>query len=289
MKKLEKMLFMLVLTICTVVLVGIDKVYAEPYNIASTFTIVCEPNTLSAGGRTDCYLVGKPEPASGNYSLHGYLTYAYTTDSLELKGASKNKNIANSDALFLEPSSATQGHTSSGNQPKGLDGFRCQLDSANVDSGNDFGCVIFYTISGKTNAFTPASIVANNSAKIVPGGDTSYGVIGSYSVAVAKDVQGESCGELCVKAWNVPTENDYNHVTDCATDGKKSDGTACGGITALQTVSTESGYFCREVHYKGGTNPDTGTFASYTLLIAGALIAIAAVTLAKKNTKLYRV
>lgn len=288
MKKMKNMLLTSLLAICAVAIVGMDKVNAAEYNLTNP-SIVCEPDTISAGEGTDCYLVGQPSPASGDISVHGYLTYAYTTDYLELKGATRNKNITDSDALFLSAASATDGLKVTGNMPAGLEGFVCQYDSENVESGMDFGCAIFYTVNGKNNAFTPASITKGNDTSILPSGKTTYGVIGSYQVSVAANAEGEACGELCVKAWNVPGSTDYNHVKDCSTDGKKADGTSCTGITSLQTVSTESGYICREVHYQGGVNPDTGTFASYALLIAGALIAVAAVTLAKKNTKLYRV
>ncbi len=289
MKKITSKLLMSLLAICALALVGMDKVSADVFQIGNTSSIICEPDTISAGEGTDCYLVGKPNPASGSYSVHGYVTYAYTTDFLELKGATKNSNIPNTDAIFLTASSATGGLTTSGNMPSGLNGFVCKYDSANIESGMDFGCAIFYTINGKSNAFTPESIVKNNPVEILPNEDPTYGVIGSYQVAVSADAEGEECGELCVKAWNVPGETDYNHVEYCQADGKKADGTNCTDVTASQTVSGANGYICREVHYVGGVSPDTGSFASYALLIAGALIAIAAVTLAKKNTKLYRV
>ena len=53
-------------------------------------------------------------------------------------------------------------------------------------------------------------------------------------------------------------------------------------------------YACAEVHYnETGTLPgdgtETGAFASYALLVAGALVAISAITLAKKNNKFSRI
>ena len=289
MKKIKNMLLISLLTICAAAIVGMDSVNAETFTLGTSPSIICEPDSISAGQGTDCYLVGKPDPASGEYSVHGYVTYAYTTDYLELNGATENKNIPNTGAHFMEPSAATGGLTVSGNMPSGMAGLTCNYDSTNVESGMDFGCAIFYTHSGKSNAFTPASITANNDPNTVPNGDTTYGVVGSYQVSVSAEAQGEACGELCVKAWAVPGESDYTHVEYCAADGEKADGTKCTDVTALQTVTGKNGYVCREVHYIGGVNPDTGTFASYALLVAGALIAVAAITLAKKNTKLYRV
>ena len=99
----------------------------------------------------------------------------------------------------------------------------------------------------------------------------------------------EACGELCVKAWRIPGEGDYAHYKKCQTDGQIDENNNCTGVTSIETPGTTNNYVCQEVHYKGGVNPDTGTFASYTLLVAGALIAIAAITLAKKNTKIYKV
>lgn len=289
MKKIKNMLLMSLLTICAVAIVGIDKVSAAPFQIGSTATIICEPETISAGEGTDCYLVGKPSPASGNYSVHGYVTYAYATKYLELNGAKANANIPNTSVHFMESTAATNTLTATGNMPSGMTGVTCNYDSTNIEGGLDFGCAIFYTHKDKDAAYTPASIIANNDPNIVPNGDTTYGVIGSYQVSLASEAEGENCGELCVKAWVVPGADDYAHVHYCQTDGKKQDGSACSDVTASQTVSGENGYICQEVHYRGGVNPDTGTFASYALLVAGALIAIAAITLAKKNTKLYRV
>ena len=289
MKKIKNMLLLSLLTICAVAVVGIDKVNAEPFQIGSTARIICEPDTISAGEGTNCYLVGKPSPASGDFSVHGYVTYAYTTDYLELTGAKENANIPNTSVHFMKPTAATNGLTISGQMPSGMSGLTCKYDSANIEGGLDFACAIFYTHKGQAAAFTPASIIKGNDPNTVPNGDTTYGVIGSYQVSVSADAQGEACGELCVKAWVVPGEGDYSHVEYCQTDGKKQDGTSCSGVTSSQTVAGENGYICREVHYRGGVNPDTGTFASYALLVAGALIAIAAITLAKKNTKLYRV
>ena len=91
--------------------------------------------------------------------------------------------------------------------------------------------------------------------------------------------------EDAVKAWRIPGEGDYAHYKECQADSTDN----CTGVTSIETPGTTNNYVCQEVHYKGGVNPDTGTFASYALLVAGALIAIAAITLAKKNTKLYRV
>lgn len=284
MKKMKNMLLMSLLTICAVAIVGIDKVYAVPFQLGSTATLVCEPDTITVGEGTDCYLVGKPNPANGD-AVHGYLTYAYTTEYLELNGATVNKNLTDADAYFMDASSATGGLVASGNMPAGLNGVVCEYDTA-INGGLDFGCAIFYTKSGKSAAFSPSAITTGNDVNTVPNGDTTYGVIGSYQVSLSTRAEGEACGELCVKAWVVPGENDYAHVKSCQTDGKKADGTSCTDVTSTQTNGQ---YLCREVHYRGGVNPDTGTFASYALLVAGALIAIAAITLAKKNTKLYRV
>lgn len=290
MKKIKNMLLLSLLTICAVAVVGIDKVNAATFDLGSSASIVCSPDTISAGQGTDCYLVGKPVPASGDYSVHGYVTYAYTTDYLELKGAKENSNIPNTSVHFMKSTAATNGLTITGQMPSGMNGLTCKYDSANIEGGLDFGCAVFYTHKDKAAAFTPASIIKDNTANMVPGGNTTaYGVIGSYQVSVAADAEGEACGELCVKAWMVPGEGDYAHVEYCQTNGKKQDGSACSDVTTIQTVAGENGYICREVHYRGGVNPDTGTFASYALLIAGALIAVAAVALAKKNTKLYRV
>jgi hypothetical protein len=77
-------------------------------------------------------------------------------------------------------------------------------------------------------------------------------------------------------------------------------GTTTGGVECQHNTSStspihapEEGFDCREIHMKKktepGNNPGTGAFASYALLAAGALIAISAITIAKKNNKLQKI
>ena len=86
---------------------------------------------------------------------------------------------------------------------------------------------------------------------------------------------------MCVKVWRVPEKENYADYTSCGNDGTNANN--CGSDTQLQ-------YKCKEIHYKeDGTFAETGAFASYALLVACALIAISAITLAKKNNKFSRI
>ncbi len=292
MRKNNFIIFMAFMTICTFAFLGINKVNAAVFNLQNT-DLVCEPASVSSGQSTDCYLIGVPSPTGTEYSANGYVTYAYTTRYLNLNGAAVNSEITNADVTFIKPTSATQAITMSPDMPTGLTGFQCTYDSQNIEGGLQFACAIFYTKKDQSNAFTPTSIKKVNSkisgSSVLP--NANFGIIGSYQVSLSNDMPEDvvsACGELCVKAWVVPGSDDYNHVDACATDGVRADGNNCTDISSVQTTGTKL-YTCQEVHVTGKSNPDTGTFASYALLVAGALIAISAITLANKNNKIYRV
>lgn len=294
MKKIKNIILVSILTICAVTIVGIDKVNAATFDILNA-KIVCEPDSLSAGQTTECYLTGKPDPATGEYSVNGYVTYAYATKYLKLVGAEKSDNISNVGAYFVRPESATVTVDTTGtDMPVGMHGYQCTYDSEGITASNvDFGCAIFYTVKDKANAYTPTSIKDNVDPDTIPTNNGAYGVIGSYVVTLESEIEENitECGELCVKAWMAPAAEDYKDVLNCAAGGKRADGTTdCGDATKLVTPGQgDTNYICDEIHYENHTNPDTGTFASYALLVAGALIAISAITLAKKNNKIYRV
>ena len=93
-------------------------------------------------------------------------------------------------------------------------------------------------------------------------------VIGKVIAHIDASLKDSSCGELCVYAREAKDTSSY-------------------------TMEGSETYFCSEVHYTGDNTPasnvDTGAFTSYLLLAAGAVVAIGAVVLAKKNNKFYKV
>ena len=208
MKNLKNMLLMSVLAIGSLCFLGINKVSALDYY----FQLVCEPNAIEPGEKSNCYLVGTTKDASGD--LHGFVTQAYTTDALKLTGASVTGNVPNTKAAFVKATSASTGGVaiSGTGLPGTLSSFKCNYDSSapGASEGMDYGCAVFYSTT-TANAFTNAALIKGNKAEMLPNGSQSlksdgtslYAVVGSYQVELPKDVDYkalQSCGELCVKA-----------------------------------------------------------------------------------------
>ena len=283
MKDIRNKILSAILAISGLMVVGMTTVQAATYN---TFTllnsdVVCEPNELEKGDMATCYIIGKPSGADDS-SVHGYVVNAYTTKYLTLENT-KKVVATNTGHVFSNAQSATETIKASEDMPADLKSFSCQNDStiSTDDELSSFGCGVFYTVANApSNAFTPTTVLgaaSNVDSGVLP--DSTYGAIGAFYVKLSDDVQGNECGEICVKAWRVPEATMYSNSQYNCTDA------GCGVDTYNST------YDCKEVHYNAPIiEPgDTGAFASYALLIAGALIAVSAITLAKKNNKFSRI
>ncbi len=288
MKNLKNLLLMSILTVSSFCLIGMKTVNAA-FDVPK-WSLVCDPTTVEAGSTTKCYL-NAPMNASvnNNSSAHGFMTYAYVTDELILQDAMVNKAIGNVNAVFTKSQSASAGsfseNTDMAQQIK--ENLRCSFDTSDDGSGNrlvpenaEFGCALFYTTTeASKEEFTITNVKKGVAANMIPtnGVVADYGVIGYYEVKVKSDAKKENCGELCVKTWDIPTLADYG-----------SDDHNGAGVA----------YDCQEIHKVTAKQPEqlpeeeqpeTGAFASYAVLIAGALIAISAIVIAKKNTKVFKV
>lgn len=283
MKNIKNKIFLSILAICGILLVGMTTVNAATYNtfVLKNSDIVCDPAKLEKGGRSVCYLIGKPEGTDDSPAVHGYVMNAYTTKYLTLVNTQKVV-MTNTNTVFSKETSSTETIPKSADMPESLTKFSCQRDTSIESNQNitSYGCGIFYTVATAQNkAFTPESI-RNADINETLLRDTTYGAVGAFVVELSSDVQGSECGEICVKAWRVPEADMYTNYT-CTDLG-------CG----VDTV--EQKYDCKEINYTASsfTEPEpteTGAFASYALLAAGALIAISAVALAKKNNKFSRI
>ena len=282
MKNIRNKVLSAILAISGLMMVGIITVKAADYN---TFTllnsdVVCEPNELEKGDMATCYLIGKPD-GPDDASVHGYVVNAYTTKYLRLENTKKVVST-NTGHVFSNAQSGTETIKTSADMPEDLKAFSCQNDpTINTDEElSSFGCGIFYTVAGaSSNAFTKKTVVdagSGLSTGVLP--DSTYGAIGAFYVKLDDNVQGNECGEICVKAWRVPAADLYSNSKYTCSD------TGCGSDTG-------NVYDCKEVHYNAPIiEPgETGAFASYALLMAGALIAVSAITLAKKNNKFSRI
>lgn len=296
MKNLKNILLMSVLTVGSLCFLGVNKVDALDYS----FSLVCEPEAIEPGETSNCYLVGSAKEVSGD--LHGFVTQAYTTDALKLKGASVTGNVPNTKAAFMKAASASTGGTaiSGTNLPGTLGSFKCVYDSnaPGAKEGMDYGCAVFYSTT-TANAFTNAALIKGNTAEMLPNGSQSlksdgtslFAVVGSYQVELPENVDYkalQSCGEICVKAWKIPTSEYYDKYTKC--QSATPEGGECEAASSLQTQGKDgANYFCNEISKVGALGSETGAFASYAVLVAGALIAISAIAIAKKHNKLYRI
>ncbi len=278
MKNFKKLFIMSILAISSFVLCGMTTVKAAAFSLSNA-DIICDPAKLDKGSRATCYIVGVPSE-SGD-SVHGYVAKAYTTKYLKLIGA--QPVITNTDAAWATATSATNSTiTTKDNMPTELTSLACEYDGDGLTgvSATSFGCGVFYSIkSANANVFTQSTIKNSGvSTDIVP---ATYGIIGALIVELDENTVGNECGEVCVKTWRVPEASNYADYTGCGTSGDNSNN--CGSDTNLA-------YKCKEIHYnESGTDPETGAFASYALLAACALIAVSAITLAKKNNKFSRI
>lgn len=287
MKKMKNILLMSILAVSSFCLIGMGTVNAA--FTVSRWSLVCDPTSVEAGSTSKCYLTAPMNAnVAASSSAHGFMTYAYVTDELLLKDAKVNTAIGSVNSVFTKAQSASAQDFSANSDmaDKIKQNLRCSFDtSTNTDGSRlvpedaEFGCALFYTTTASTdNAFTVVNVKKGVAANMIPTNAAvgDYGVLGYYEVQVSADAKKENCGELCVKTWDIPTVNDYGSADY---DGS--------GVS----------YVCEEIHKLTtddpevipDEDPDTGAFASYTVLIAGALIAISAIVIAKKNNKVYRV
>ena len=284
MKNIRNKVLSAILAISGLMMVGITTVKAANTNAFTLLNsdVVCEPNKLEKGDMATCYLIGKPDGEDGA-SVHGYVVNAYTTKYLKLENT-KKVVATNTGHVFSTAQSGTDTIKASADMPEDLKLFSCQNDPTikTDEELSSFGCGIFYTVAGaQTNAFTPETVKgagAGLGTEVLP--DSTYGAIGAFYVKLDDKVQGNECGEICVKVWRVPDADLYSNSKYTACSNADGCGSDTGNV-----------YDCKEVHYNAPIiePEETGAFASYALLIAGALIAVSAITLAKKNNKFSRI
>ena len=181
--------------------------------------------------------------------------------------------------------------------PAGLAKFKCKT---NVTDSASQGCAIFWS-TGSNPAFNPDSMglydsLTNNKIGVESG--AKYIALGYIKVELPDDNQIEKCGNICVKTFSILTNANWE-TGDCTAGDTTSSwsGAACpqdSTVTHSQPSqgADDQGYDCYELHLKAydpGGNTETGAFVSYAILAAAALIAISAVTIAKKHNRLQRI
>ena len=218
--------------------------------------------------------------------VHGFVTRLYTTDGLRFDSVQPYINGTNavaytatsaSDAngkhtIELEKGTGEESESETGNKIE----FTCTFDGTisapsadwQIENGDDYRCALFYS-KGKDAVVTVDAGAPSTDIQGLTGTGNGIMVVGKVLTHIDDSVDaGSSCGEFCVFTKEAATTSGY-------------------------VLEGTDQYFCAEVHYtKDGTpasNVETGAFTSYFLLAAGALIAISAIAIAKKNNKFYRV
>lgn len=260
----------LVLGLFVFCLIGIGKVNAT----TNSFQVVCAPEALEIGQKSKCYIIAN---LNNNDAIYGVYSRAVTKD-LTVKTVGTNQTGVDAGLI-----SAGQ---KSGKGSNGL--FTCdptlELKNAAGKTVKELGykdekkCAYF-----ESSTTEPKIVKGYKSTTIsskVSAMGTGYTEVGYYEVELDSTATANDCGTLCVEIWYLEK---YSAAT---TSIPKSTGnesqkktyfpasTVCGEVTTI---------------VKPKENTDTGNFASYTVLIAGACIAIAAIAIASKNNKLYKV
>lgn len=285
MKSIKKLLSILFVSISSFVLVGVMNVSAQ-VGFANG-TPVCTPDNVKPGEEVTCYLTGKGnhttvssegsgDDADVDGRTHGFVTRLYTTDGLMFDRV--EPYIEGTSAAALEATA----QSASNKQDITLEGgekidFTCTYKGDlkapkadwKIEEGDDYRCALFYS-KGKSPVVTVTLGAPPADIQDKTGTGNGIMVIGKVITHIDKDLKDSSCGELCVYSKEAKDTSSYTNALEGSED-----------------------YVCAEVHYTGdgtpASNVETGAFTSYLLLAAGAVVAIGAVVLAKKNNKFYKV
>lgn len=298
-------IFALALMVFGVSAVKADDV--QPLGVQNYITVCLDGDKDSPinkqNGTSLCYVVAKGWNNNDGTSA-GFISQAYSGDGLKIIGT--QTYVPDTGSIWVKAGSAAGNNskvkTDDTKAPAALktDGkvfcpaayFASQNKA--VKGVESSGCGIFYSQSEvrfhRTNMENKKHDILSETF-IKQSATTQYGVIGAYKVQITATT-GSGCGQICVQTTEIKTDLDWTCVAaeTSETDPKRYDGTDCTDITTSQPG-------CTEVHYdltskaepEPEDQPNSGAFASYTILAAGALIAISAITIAKKHNRISKI
>jgi len=305
MKKTRNLLLFMALCISTFAFVVTAN--ARTWNFSKA-QLVCNPEELEAGGSADCYYFGTVA-GSNPTAIAGFYTQMYSTDNLIINDVFANQKLSGAKAKYVENASSNEAAipTPSSDMPQKMNGFKCIVRPGEGRDAKSTGCGIFYsdqTVKEDNKVYVPASMTvygALTNAKLkAKNFSTTAGataVLGHVKVSLPNDNDIEACGNLCIASYAVGSNDDWNRG-DCTNQAGTSDwdsSVSCEGADVGLTTPTfqkDGNFDCFEVKLKKGTPqnvPESGAFVSYAILAAGALIAISAVTIAKKHNRLQKI
>lgn len=258
MGKFKKITMTFMLSLCAFLMAGRVNAAAS----ANNFDIVCDPQSVEKGNTATCHLVAQINGDTGIFGVVAKVTEMkhlrlYTGDgSTGVHGASNN---------------VVGEYLKNGQSSSVVTAYSCVTTGSTV---SDPFCALFMSKNG-TNQILPTTGTSISGLKKGNNEYKNYTDIGYFTVELDETATKEDCGRLCVSVQ-------YGETSAAFTSNDLSAGTtgtaACDEITPLLTESLG----VKET-------PETGNFASYAVLIAGAFIAISAIAIAKKHNKFYRV
>ena len=289
MKKLKKLFLLPIIGISVFLFGNVKNINAADLTFSNK-TVVCEKD-LEVNESTFCYLIGK---GNSEGAAHGFVTKVYTRDGLRLVDETSSSYPPGTSKFSAKATANGEGVVDK--DPYGIiTNFICSVDEVALNKPNesydsnkgDFMCMAFYSTTKEDKKFTVANAgvkatdkntrleeLVNTENLVTPM------VIGKYGVRLAENPN-NGCGQICVKEWVIDESTGYDNYTKGPDES--------GGVGAA------GDYDCVDVHLTpkdetgNDETPETGSFISYTLLIAGALIAIGAIVIANKNNKVYHV
>lgn len=255
--KLKKVIMSMVLAFVAFAIVGLGQVKA-----ISNYRVVCD-GELEIGTNGHCYLIALLE---NNETLHGVIATTVVED-LKIVGS----NSGNSTTVA--PTGAVIDGVKVGNTD-----YTCKANAVGLSAGGvtinnpgNYACYGFISKTTENAIKKDYDSTMQASAPAATKGNTGYTILADFTVALSDDLANsnssiEKCGKLCISAQAAANSTAYGMLAGT--------GTVCDEIN---------------LRVEGTPNPPTGSFVSYIVLVAGALIAIAAIAIAKKRNKFYRV
>lgn len=251
MKKIKNLLIIAILGL-TATMLKVETANAAA--TASNFNIVCDKEKMNFEDTGKCYIIARVTP-EGNAGLHGVVTVTST----------KNIQIVNAETSLKNVGAETINN-----------GATSKLVQA-LGNGQTYTCK---NNAGQCHAFisstSTGAILLNGTTNGIPAIDNNttfsgYTVVGWFNVKLAESAgtTQKDCGQICITPTFYATATGYTGVASADSQSP------CAFIYPVDTITV--------------TPSDTGSFASYAILAAGAFIAISAVAIAKKHNKFYKV
>lgn len=252
MKKMKNILSLSVVALCAFCILGISNVSAAAS--ASSFNVACEKTTLEKGDSTICYILAQVRnDSTTGEGINGMLVV--------INGETKQLGVSDPQPAPVKHNDMlaeriTKGQKITKDPTAKAATYTCEYDK----------CDMFYAKNGKS-----LKAVTNWSENDVDtiSGFSEYTILGYYNVQLKETASVTDCGKLCVDV-KYSSAGNYN-----------SEGFGSAGKVA-----------CAEIKPVGGETtppPETGNFASYAVLIGGAILALGAIALVRKNNKIYKI